>query len=252
MHAIKINQSGKIVSYQLKKVTEKSIENLKKGRKKGQKTYRINKDRIKNAGAWLSYTTKRVWVLTLTTKFKETELIKVNDALNVYLNNLRTNYRLKKYVGVMEFQKNGNIHYHILADFGTERINIEKLNGAWCKALSTAMQELYYEPNALRVGGITKQGKRYYYITNAKHAVAYLTKYISKGTGVFNSKCYYISTSLSTEPIRLVGDDADFYYYQVSQFVSKIYATEYCSIVYIDAKTACEIIDDYVTNYMYN
>lgn len=242
MIAAKIKAHGKVTLYTLTTPSERSLNNLHT-LKTNNRTYKINKDAIKSAGAVLAHKCKRVWVLTLTTTYKESNLKEVNDALNLYIKNLEQNYKLKGYVGVVEFQQNGNIHYHLLCRIDTYKLDIIKLNVAWCKALSNALHVNYYQPNALRVGGIAKSGRRYYYITSINHAVAYLVKYMSKGSGKHATKCYFISKTLRVKPLKICGTEV--YNILANISINKTYIAEYVTIYYIEPREAIEIIEQF-------
>jgi hypothetical protein len=233
----KVNIWGKVTAYSKHAVTDKQLENLKKSERK-QKSYKLHKDAVKDAGVKLSQRTKKVWLLTPTTTIKDVKT--ANKALNLYIKNLIENYKLVNYVGVVEFQHNGNVHYHIMCEFSISKINIGKLNAAWCKAISSVLDKTYFEPNALRVGGYEKRtGRRYYYITNVTHAVAYLTKYMSKGNGKFATKCYFISSGIRVAPL-LISDAYDVID-TVLSMSKKVYELDYATIYLIDTVNAIEL-----------
>jgi len=238
MLTAKVNIHGKVTAYNKHDITDKQIENLKKVERK-QKTYKLHKDAVKDAGVKLSQRTKKVWLLTPTTTIKDVKT--ANKALNLYLKNLIENYSLVNYVGVVEFQKNGNVHYHLLCEFDVNKINIHKLNAAWCKALGSVLNTTYFEPNALRVGGYAKNGRRYYYITNVTHAIAYLTKYMSKGNGKYETKCYFISSGIRVAP--LIISDAYGVIDTVIAMSKKVYSLEYATIYLIDTVKTIELFN---------
>mgnify|MGYP000847084590 CR=1 FL=1 len=242
MIAAKIQHHGKVTMYSTATPGRHSLDNLLLSKSKERK-YKINKDAIKSAGAVLANKCKRVWVITLTTTCKEEKLNETNNALNLYIKNLEQNYSLKAYVGVVEFQGNGNIHYHLLCRIDTYKIDIVKFNAAWCKALSNALHVNYYYANAVRVGGIAKSGRRYYYITSINHAVAYLVKYMSKGSGKHVTKCYFISKTLRVKPLKVFGTEV--YNMLANISINKTYIAEYVTIYYIEPREAIEIIEQF-------
>lgn len=242
MIAAKIQHHGKVSLYSSTTPSERSLDNLLLSKNKERK-YKINKDAIKTAGAVLAHKCKRVWVITLTTTCKEEKIKETNNALNLYIKNLEQNYHLKGYVGVVEFQQNGNIHYHLLCRIDTYKLDIVKFNAAWCKALSNALHVNYYYANAVRVGGIAKSGRRYYYITSINHAVAYLTKYMSKGSGKHSTKCYFISKTLRVKPLKIYGTEV--YNMLANISINKVYSADYVTIYYIEAREAIEIIEQF-------
>ncbi len=83
--------------------------------------------------------------------------------LNRFLTNLRKNYALHAYAYTVENTKNGQIHYHFIAD--VPFIPVKTLNNIWCAARGD------YAENALRALEAVKNHEK-----SAKYASKYFTK----------------------------------------------------------------------------
>jgi hypothetical protein len=133
----------------------------------------------------------KIVFLTLTIPYKQKKGEKLNPKLNIFLTNLRKNYGLKNYIWTRENQKNGRLHYHILADL--PYAPIQKINTAWCEAIN------HYSSNAVRLPADHRA-----IVNDLERTVKYVSKYITKDQNEkFPERCYAISQDIKLKPIRL-------------------------------------------------
>ena len=97
----------------------------------------------------------------------------LNEAFSRFIENLRTTYRLQRYLCVREGDGlNTRYHYHCIFDI--RYTSFVKLNAAWNSALSDFC---YFSKCAFR----TK--KKSYFIRDIAGAISYISKYVSKSIG---------------------------------------------------------------------
>jgi len=119
-----------------------------------------------------------------------------NEALKKFLNNLRTNYRLKGYAWVKELTKIGTPHYHILLD--VPYIDIRKLNKIWANNAEIISDCcVRHDPDKGLI------------VESAIAAGFYVAKYISKmkSNAEFDRRVYTISNSWQVSPITIDDDN---------------------------------------------
>lgn len=124
---------------------------------------------------------------------------KLTPCLTNFLKNLKLRYGLACYLWVCELQQRGAPHYHLILDIPF--VPIEKLNKAWCKAISNVSRP---SANAVRLspgwGGVIQSQNR---------VVKYVCKYISKSVFKSGSKICDYSKCLVCDPIPISDLDLD-------------------------------------------
>ena len=148
-----------------------------KKNEKIKRNYRINRNRVRSAcvDLWHNRTGYCLLFVTITinTDISNKKQVEKNTgkAFKILLDQLRNQYRVKKYVWVKEYQENGNVHYHILMD--TTYIDIVKLQKTWNNAIHNITGQYPQYNNSVRLG----EHPRVY---NVKKVKNYLSKYITK------------------------------------------------------------------------
>jgi len=97
-----------------------------------------------------------------------------NSNLSKFCENLRSNYDVKNYVWVREYQDNGRPHYHFVAD--APFIDARKLSLYWSGLFCTD------RINSIRMGTNPKRPPVRYFV-NSPTMARYLTKYMGKELG---------------------------------------------------------------------
>ena len=150
--------------------TQKKHEKIKRN-------YRINRNRVRSAcvDLWHNRTGNCLLFITITIGANLSDKSKVEKdtgkAYKIFLDQLRNQYRIKKYVWVKEYQECGNVHYHILMD--TTFVDVKKLQKTWNNALHNITGQYPTTNNSVRLG----DNPRVYNIQKVKN---YLSKYITK------------------------------------------------------------------------
>ena len=156
--------------------------------------------------------------LTLTTPGNVSPC-RLNPCLTNFLKNLKANYGLVSYIWVCEPQSRGAAHYHTVLDIPF--IPIEKLNNAWCKAISQVSPG---SPNAVRLspgwGGV---------IHSQDRVVKYVCKYISKAVLKSRSRVCDYSRHLVCDPIPISDIDVNMILQDAGKHVTRY---EYCTVFY--------------------
>lgn len=147
-----------------------------------KRQYSISRQKVRSACIELFRVkqSKNILFLTYTFAFDISEY----DAANVWQNhcdNLKTNYKVKNYVWVKERQKNGRLHFHLLAD--VRQIPIKKLQNSFNNTVMSICHNGIVSNNSVRLGSNP--------IIRSLHAIAgYLSKYISKENNNFEKKAF--------------------------------------------------------------
>lgn len=152
----------------------------------------MEKRKVKSSAIRLFHTKKNsVKWFTLTFSKPLTEEIS-NKCLSKFLDNLKNNYGLEKYVIVREHENKAGeyfLHFHCLCDIPF--VNFARLNNSWCNACRDYMP---YSINALTSG-------KKKIIDNIQGIVSYITKYITKSKDVeSSSRVYFISQNTESKP----------------------------------------------------
>jgi len=124
--------------------------------------------------------------VTLTFKENITELSEANKYFDRFIKRMRRKYAGFKYIAVVEFQKRGAVHYHMLSDL------------PYIKA--SEMEQLWGN-------GFIKINR----ITHVDNVGAYVIKYMTKDMSdirLFNSKAYNASKGLQ-KPVTVRGELAE-------------------------------------------
>lgn len=116
-----------------------------------------------------------------------------NEAFSRFIENLRRNYGLRRYLAVREGDGiNTNYHYHCIFDIPYTRF--ARINTAWCSSISDFCS---YSPNAFR----TKAKSRF--IRDAAGAVRYICKYISKCKGaISDTRIFFCDRETATAFVK--------------------------------------------------
>jgi len=233
MLSVSIYASGDVSASKLKSNYNVANFEGKKQCEKKEKKYKINVRKCRAASALMNDKYKKIFIMCLTVpeSLKHTHK-SINKSLNLFTNNLRTNYGLLSYIGTCEYQKNGSVHYHFLAAFNSEMLQFDKINNAWNNAINTIHYSNVDAANSVRFGGYNQKTKRrYYWITNTTHAIKYITKYLMKSRGEFHeTKCYFISSDIRQVSITYHTKDYNFYTYLLSQRIGAVYVNEYVTL----------------------
>lgn len=143
----------------------------------------------------------------------------LTPCLTNFLKNLKLNYGLASYLWVCELQQRGAAHYHLILDIPF--VPIDKLNSAWCKAISLVSRP---SDNAVRLspgwGGVIQSHDR---------VIKYVCKYISKCVFKSRSKVCDYSKHLVCDPVAISDQDVN----QILQAAGKkVIRYEYCTVFY--------------------
>lgn len=90
--------------------------------------YLANNNKIELENKKHIYNFKMAFItLTLPTKQRHNTQYITNECLNQFITELRDKYNMRNYVWRLEFQKNGNVHYHIATDAYIPYSSIRKI-----------------------------------------------------------------------------------------------------------------------------
>lgn len=154
----------------------------------------------------LSNFTSNSKFLTLTFKENLTDVSQANELFKEFIKKVRKKHdKNLKYLAVVEFQKRGAVHYHMLCDL--KYIGVDKLAKLWGH------------------GGITIKK-----IKHVDNVGAYIVKYMTKQTvdeRMFSKKMYQCSRNLE-RPKELVGNKAEWLYERMrDEKRKKVYSSQY-------------------------
>jgi len=183
-----------------------------------------------------TYTGKKIFnfrigfiTLTLPSKQRHPSGQITNEVLNPFLTELRKRLGMKNYVWRLEFQKNGNVHYHLVTDTYIDYLFLRKVWNRYCEKLgyvseySEAMAKLslldYHSQYSASYGSnfnISKvrfaKGKRSAWtepnsvdvksVIGEKQISSYISKYFAKDT-TGKSICNDLDNAENSKSIRL-------------------------------------------------
>jgi len=170
-----------------------------------KKFYSVNKSRIKHlitnfVNAQTGKKSLYFYTISFPEKTPDNLAYKI---LNSWLTSLRFAYELKNYLWIAERQKNGTIHFHICIK---EFLPIRLVNNLLKKLLHYYIRknELSWNHFAcskyngvdIAKNRVTKKVINFASQKDGKQLANYLTKYISKGTEVFERQAWQSSKSL--------------------------------------------------------
>lgn len=170
------------------------------------RTYKLNKSKVKKrlySYFRVSDSKKRMSFVTITFPFKTSD----NQAyklFNLWLTNLRSKGLIHSYLWVVERQKNGTVHFHMLTN---SYVRVKEYNSL----MSSSLQRIYskninafngYNPkeyNGIDLAKNRKTGRVANFATNKskKSLSLYITKYITKNDTVFHRLTWHCSRSIS-------------------------------------------------------
>jgi len=132
------------------------------------------------------------WTVTIPEHIDEKTLAKV---WNRYLTLLRNENRIEQYIWVKEYQKNGNLHYHILTDKQVSYANRHIFQKHWeyCLNVYAGVQTVYH--NSVRIDTTDNR----HIVFSVNRVRFYLSKYVAKDKTVFKAKSYAGSDQLITD-----------------------------------------------------
>jgi len=126
--------------------------------------------------------------LTLTFRTKMFDLSKANKLFNTYIRRMNKHFPRFQYIAIVEFQKNGRVHYHLLCNL--EYVPAKKLEEIWQHGFI----------NIKRIDRINNIG-------------AYICKYLRKDMfdeRMFGKKKFFRSQDLD-KPAEILGDNANLF-----------------------------------------
>lgn len=128
---------------------------------------------VANACEWLRlHADHGAMIFVCTTSPKWGNLL-LKPNISALVHNLTNGYKMKNFVWVREFAKNGAPHFHFVADI--PRFDPVKLSLYWSGLFGSTAS------NSVRLGSKpNKEGRRIFYLSSQRHAW-YLGKYLAKG-----------------------------------------------------------------------
>jgi hypothetical protein len=220
------------------------VQNTNKEKTKSY-SYRTNARKCRASASLMQDKFKKIWLITLTISNEiEHTHSSINKSFNLFTKNLKKTYGNTSYIATAETQKNGSIHYHVLATFKTNNLDFAKITNAWNIAISNVHNVAYNAVNSVRFGGYNKKTKkRYYFINNIEHAIKYITKYITKCNGeAYTAKSYFISYNIRDVHVNYKCNDYLLYNYFLSIRSGAVFVNEHVIMFNIDAKIALDFI----------
>jgi len=165
---------------------------------------------------------------TLTFPFEPYEEV-ANNCFSKFVENLKLNYDLKNYIAVKERgEQFGRLHFHAIFDL--PRIDILKINAAWCATFRN-----YSSPSACAVR-LPKRSNGGAVIRSQKRCVKYLCKYIGKSKDrlEYSKPCVFITRDILSRPLKLTHEEVEDI---KQQYYTQAYITEYVTFlnIYKDA-----------------
>lgn len=171
---VKIHANGSIVAYAGSKPPPRSKdESIKIG--STQKTYRLTWKHYRSiaSAAAVMYETRvnnlTFWTFTFAGKETYPEAVK---AFSKFLDNFKKTYKLHAYVWTGELQKNGNPHFHLIAD--VPFISLRAITQAFCSSRG------YFSNSAVRLPKDALGNTDGSVVQNVGSLVRYICKYMSK------------------------------------------------------------------------
>jgi hypothetical protein len=162
-----------------------------------QCVYKLSRTKIQSStlAVWANKQSKYLLFLTFTFPFdlsnkndpEENQKEQEKVAARIWkltLDSLRNNYKVKNYVWIKEFQKNGRVHYHILID--RNRVGIENLQRTFNNHIYNVTGRRDYSNNSVRLGNNP-------IVKNPDRVKNYLSKYITKADITYYGKSYGVS-----------------------------------------------------------
>lgn len=166
--------------------------------------------------------------LTLPTKQKTPTADITRELFDPFLQSMRQYIKMENYVWRMEFQKNGNVHYHIVTDsyvdyyYILKRWNIILENHGYISAYSNVMSNMSWSDYSLKYGSNGKISKQELYkrfnkgkqenwknpntvdvknVSSSKMVSFYISKYFSKKGN--DTKCNELDNESNSFGLRL-------------------------------------------------
>jgi len=191
--------------------------------------------------------TKRRYLIMITLTLAAKQIESDNQIKRKYLNNFLI--QLKKehsgilYLWVAEKQKNGNIHFHIMADRWVSKIWISRV---WLNVLATGNYinefELKFNHRTPPSGHVRGQ-------KNMTNPSKYLTKYVTKSENSIELEGH--KWSCSNELLQIVNTKmpvktwyAEYLYYYRKELKCKYYETDFMQVYYFEG--------NFLSDYMYH
>lgn len=205
--AINIYPDGTIVHYsEPRKVSEVSKKNLTDSRNKA-KTFTLkpkHKRLIRGAvvSMWNAKAEKQYCnfaTVTFSNDVPNDEKIR-QKIFKQFIKNAVQNYDFKGYVSVKERGETGDLlHYHIL--FIAPFVRYSSLNRALCSA------HINNGYTGSKNCFTTSSKNKGHTVKSYDGVIRYITKYMKKGSGVFETKCYFIGGTAKFIVKKVVSDE---------------------------------------------
>lgn len=201
--AILVHESGRVIHYnEPKRIHKNSLDNLEVVRNK-EKSFAL-KGKHKRL---IQSSAVRMWkekepnemlhfgTVTFSDDVPNEEKIR-QEIYKKFVKNMTANHGMTGYIAVKEKgEKNGRIHYHIIMRMPFVKYSL--IN----KCLHEIHKNFGYRGSNNLFSTNSRRGR--HVIKNVDHVVKYVTKYVSKSDGVFKEKCYFISKSVQSSPIKV-------------------------------------------------
>jgi hypothetical protein len=120
--------------------------------------------------------------LTLSSQQQHPVNVITNNLLNQFLTEAKHRWKMTKYVWKAEFQRNGNLHYHILTDTFIDHTELRKV---WNRIQNKLG---YLEAYIANTGKKQPNSTDIHSLKNVKRISNYVMKYMSKGIGSVKEK----------------------------------------------------------------
>lgn len=210
------------------------VENLQsaKGKERVYKWTKANRRVVRSRASYLAFMGKINYFVTLTM----VEEIDSNKVITRFIDNLKKRGYVESFIWVKERGgQNGRLHYHLL--FNTTH-NLWGTNKRICKADYVANTSIFADAwNSAQIGmggsGSINSFRlgRSPYIKSPERVGAYITKYITKELGEFNSRMYGCSYDLKDSEKFVNNDKVNTFDFKPYRVVENDYVTnEYYSL----------------------
>lgn len=181
-YTTRVYQSGVAITYNHVRAARKKNRNNELNLKKNNRSYQVHRGKLRAACCSLMRNKHGYCLLfiTITLPFAIPE-VKAAKAWKIMLDQFRNQYKCNGYVWVKEYQKNGNVHYHILLD--KAYIPIEKLQKTWNNAINHVTGIMPETNCSVRLGSQPR-------VFSIKKVKYYLSKYVTKEPAKMDGKQY--------------------------------------------------------------
>ncbi|QQS61530.1 MAG: protein Rep [Candidatus Moraniibacteriota bacterium] len=195
-------EKGLLRNYKRKKRNEKKAQKEKESQKqKAQSTIQRTRKEIRRR---VNANSQLIKFLTLTFKENETDIEKSNRVFNLFTQRMKDRFPEFQYLAVLEFQKRGAIHYHLLCNL--RYIKKKELEKIWGQGFI----------DIKRIKHVSNLGR-------------YICKYLQKDMfdeRMFGKKKFFCSQNLK-KPIELTNEFAQAFLSDSSLCLEKEWETQF-------------------------